>query len=485
MSELQLNPGDIVSERYQLERLLGEGGMGAVWAATHVITKKSVALKFLKAEGNEQLVKRFLREARAVSAVNHPNVVAVHDILQLPNGTPLMVMDRLNGGDLAERLAKTPVLSVKELAPIIVPVLSALGTAHAARIVHRDLKPDNIYLHERPDGKTVPLVLDFGIAKLTAVEGEAAATAHLTQTGAVMGTPYYMSPEQVFGEKDVDQRSDVWSMGVILYECLSGRKPFDGSNFGQLFKAITVDDVVPLEQVAPRVPRDVTELVNQMLRRDRRERCQDLTRAFQTLRRYTSAKARSFESFPPDEARMAPEAWRDAEPGQAPVIQEEAPSPPDKNAPVTSITNETVETFSRTQGDAIPGLQRRWPLVAAALAGVAILGAGGLFFALGGEQRSTAATEPLPSAEASAAAASSLTAAGGPTVVPVTAPPPSAGAPDADARKAAPTAKAKKPAAKAVAAPAASSPPAEPSKPPDPPKEPARLPGSVVGDVPF
>ena len=136
--------------------------MGAVWSATHLITRKHVGLKFLKgAVISEALLRRFLREARAASAVNHPNVLAVHDVIQLPDGLPVMVMDLLHGESLAERLARARKIPLAELAQILVPVISAVGTAHAAGIVHRDLKPDNIFLHVRPDGEAVPKVLDF------------------------------------------------------------------------------------------------------------------------------------------------------------------------------------------------------------------------------------------------------------------------------------------------------------------------------------
>ena len=291
-----LAPGQQIAERYRLERLLGEGGMGQVWAATHLITRKGVALKFLKASGKnrETMVRRFMREARAVSAVNHPNVVAVHDLLELADGTPVMVMDLLRGTSLAARLAQLKKIELGELATILVPVFSAVGTAHAAGIVHRDLKPDNIMLHVGPDGRIEPKVLDFGIAKLSATEGEAAATAHLTNTGAVLGTPYYMAPEQVFGEKDIDQRADVWAMGVIIYECLSGQRPVQGENFGQLFKAIATGRITPLASVAPHVPLDVTDLVGRMIERDRAKRCPDLREAYALLSRYGSAQALSF-----------------------------------------------------------------------------------------------------------------------------------------------------------------------------------------------
>jgi len=227
---LDLTPGQVIAGRYRLERLVGEGGMGLVYSATHTITRKSVALKFLKVTGDEH-VRRFLREARIAGTVRHPNIVEVHDILQLPGGgAPVMVMDLLRGESLAQRLEREQRVPLHELTAILLPVVSALGSAHALGIIHRDLKPENIFLTRgSAGGKDGVKVLDFGIAKLTAQEGDAASSG-ITHTGAVMGTPYYMAPEQVFGEKAIDHRADIWALGVILYECVSGRKPIGGSS---------------------------------------------------------------------------------------------------------------------------------------------------------------------------------------------------------------------------------------------------------------
>ena len=152
LEELAL--GKLVAQRYQLEKLLGEGGMGAVWSAVHVVTKKRVALKFLKANAASSPlhVRRFLREARAASAVRHPNVVAIHDVVELENGSPVMVMDFLVGESLAQRLERQKLIPLPELASLLLPVISAVGTAHSMGIVHRDIKPDNLFLEQGGDG---------------------------------------------------------------------------------------------------------------------------------------------------------------------------------------------------------------------------------------------------------------------------------------------------------------------------------------------
>jgi serine/threonine protein kinase len=280
-----LAAGTVIAGRYSLERLLGEGGMGAVWAAKHLVTGKPVALKFLKATASENpdLVRRFIREARAASAVQHPNVVAIHDVITLDDGSPVMVMDLLNGESLGDKLVRERALALGELVTIMVPVLSAIAAAHALGIVHRDLKPDNIFLARYADGRVESKVLDFGIAKLSSPERNNAESAALTRTGSMMGTPYYMAPEQAFGEKDLDRKADVWALGVILYECLTGGRPFDGDNFGQLLKSIINGTFVPLEQRVTGLPPDVVGLVGRMLTVDRSSRLSGVEEAARVL----------------------------------------------------------------------------------------------------------------------------------------------------------------------------------------------------------
>jgi serine/threonine protein kinase len=285
----RVKEGETVGERYVLEKQLGEGGMGEVWAATHLITRKSVAVKFLKFPkgANEgELIARFVREARAASAVRHPNVVEIHDVLTLPNGSPMMVMDLLRGETLTGRLERDRQLDIIEAGLIMAPVISAVIAAHAVGIVHRDLKPDNIFLAQLGDGRIEPKVLDFGIAKLSAVDGDAASTSKLTRTGSMLGTPYYMSPEQIYGEKDVDARADVWALGVILYEILTGHRPFEGENFGQLLKAVTQGTPVPLQMRAPQLPREVIEIVSGMLVVNRQQRLSNLADVHACLRAF-------------------------------------------------------------------------------------------------------------------------------------------------------------------------------------------------------
>src|ERR1043165_1346979 len=222
---MELASRDLVAGRYRLERRIGEGGMGVVWAAEDAVAHGRVALKLLKdVAGDPDAPERLVREARAAAAVRHPNVVHTLDAIDLGDGSPVLVMELLDGESLRERLRREPRIAVRELAAIMVQVVSAVGAAHALGIVHRDLKPENIFLCHGPTAVPVVKILDFGIAKLTALDGEARRSTGLT-TGAVLGTPEYMAPEQVFAEADLDHRADIWALGLIIYQSLSGVLP--------------------------------------------------------------------------------------------------------------------------------------------------------------------------------------------------------------------------------------------------------------------
>ena len=270
--------------------------MGQVWAATHVVTRQPVALKLLLpvlGDDGARVVKRFMREARAASAVKHPNVVVINDVMELDAETPMMVMELLHGETLGERLSREKRLPIGEIARVLLPVVSALGTAHALGIVHRDIKPDNIFLANTPEGVQVK-VLDFGIAKLSPTQDDATtSTGTLTATNAIVGTPQYMAPEQIFAEKDIDHRADIWALGVIAYECIAGARPTEASNVGQVMKIIAQQRIVPIADVVPDVPADVAAIITAALtnERDKRPSLQDVMSVFA---RYTNVSVRSF-----------------------------------------------------------------------------------------------------------------------------------------------------------------------------------------------
>src|SRR5580698_249537 len=280
-----LSAGTLIAGRYRLDRMLGEGGMGEVWAATHAITRRRVAMKFVKGSAamRPEMRHRFLREARASSLVQHPGVVEVLDVFELDGGVPVMVMDLLVGETLGARLARDQVLAAGEAVALLLPAIEAIEAAHRMGIVHRDLKPDNIFLKSGESGRVTVKVLDFGIAKLTATEGDAADTGSITGTGSLVGTPWYMAPEQCYGEKDIDQRADVWALGVILYECLAGQRPVEGSNVGQLVKAMLHDGIVPIEKRVPGLAPELAHLIGWMLSPERKDRPESLAQVREVL----------------------------------------------------------------------------------------------------------------------------------------------------------------------------------------------------------
>ena len=266
-----LGPGSVIARRYRLDRELTRGGMGVVWAASHLVTKRRVAIKLLRTDGNEDPSSRarLLREARASCAVDHPNVLPVLDVIDA-EGAPALVMDLLDGESLRERLDRQRALTPREACAILAPVAAALAAAHAARIVHRDIKPENIFLvsgegDSGSGGKPIVKVLDFGIAKIVATEEP---TTNLTESGAMLGTPYYMAPEQAFGERDVGVAVDAWSLGIVLYECLSGARPTQAENLGQVIKRITRDPIAPIEESVTGIPPELAALMTRLLQRD-------------------------------------------------------------------------------------------------------------------------------------------------------------------------------------------------------------------------
>ncbi len=256
----ELGPGARLLGRFELRAVIGEGGMGVVWAATDLVTTKPVALKFHKTEGraDERTQARFMREAQSAMSVRHPNVAPVHAVLSTPGGVPFLVMDLLTGESLRQRLERSPALTVPEVLRIMTRVCAAVEAAHALQIIHRDLKPENIFL-----ASSDVQVLDFGIAKRLPRSGFGDAETALTSAGAFLGTPCYMAPEQIYGE-ELDERADVWALGIVLYECLSGVLPTAGG-LGHTLKIITRDGVKPLREVAPQVPLPLSEIVMQML----------------------------------------------------------------------------------------------------------------------------------------------------------------------------------------------------------------------------
>jgi serine/threonine-protein kinase len=248
--------------------------MGLVVVAQHPVLGQRVAIKLLlpHAMSSVELVTRFVREAQAVAGLRSDHVAHVIDVGTQDAGGPFMVMEYLEGQDLAQLLAENERLSVTEAVDFVLQALDAVAEAHAKGVVHRDLKPSNLFLTMDTDGFPLIKVLDFGISKPVASDGVGDA---LTSTGAVMGSPIYMSPEQVRSSKSIDVRSDIWSLGVILYELLTGHPPFLGQTLGEVFAAILEAQPVPIGQLVEGVPGDLDRLILMCLQRDVERRIPD------------------------------------------------------------------------------------------------------------------------------------------------------------------------------------------------------------------
>jgi serine/threonine-protein kinase len=249
--------GALIDGKYRVERVLGEGGMGIVFQATHVRLGQRVAIKMLHPTmlSKPEIVERFEREARAAAQLRSPNAVRVVDVDVTAEHLPYMVMEFLDGHDLAVELGARGRFRVPDAVDCVLQACRAMNEAHALGIVHRDLKPSNLFL-AREGASTVVKVLDFGISKMAATELDV----HVTSTLATMGTPLYMSPEQIRSTKNVDARADVWSLGVILFELLAGRPPFTGSAMA-VSAAIVADPPPSLRELQPEVPESLEQVV--------------------------------------------------------------------------------------------------------------------------------------------------------------------------------------------------------------------------------
>jgi serine/threonine-protein kinase len=283
----------VLAGKYRVERLIGSGGTGVVAQATHLKLERQVALKLLRFEVSDrpEVVARFAREARAAARLKGEHVTRILDVGELDDGTPYLVMEFLEGSDFRALLAERGRLGITDAVGYVLQACEAVAEAHAAGIVHRDLKPANLFLTHTPDSAPLVKVLDFGISKaMTGVEAEEAVS--LTSSASVMGTPLYMSPEQMKNAREVDARTDLWALGAILYEFVAGRPPFVARSLPELCVMLMQQDPVAVRLLRPEVPEELARVIERCLRKNRADRYRDVADLAQALAPHASPAAR-------------------------------------------------------------------------------------------------------------------------------------------------------------------------------------------------
>lgn len=346
---MSLNIGDIIDGKYQIARLLGEGGMGAVYEGENLRIHRKVAIKILHSNvaQSQDAVQRFEREAQAAGRIGSDHIVEVLDLGELPGGDRYMVMEFLDGESLSARIANSGGLSPQKTASLVIGILEGLGAAHNAGIVHRDLKPDNVFLLSSKGGQAdFVKIVDFGISKFNAMGGEFS----MTQTGAVMGTPYYLSPEQAKGERHVDHLSDLYAVGVILWETVAGKVPFDGDTFNELLFKIVLEPVPELSTIKSDLDPHFVSIVHKAMARERNLRFQSAAEMQQALQSWLQGQ-------PP-----APEMLADAE--AARFTRSQMSSFADTSLGRTATAQSTSANWANTQ---TPGVthnsNKRWIVI--------------------------------------------------------------------------------------------------------------------------
>jgi len=287
---MQLGIGQIYADKYRIVRALGQGAMGAVYEAENLRIQRRVAIKILHPAmlHKRDPVTRFEREAQAAGRIGSRHIVEVLDVGELPDGTRFMVMEYLEGVTLEQRIRQRGRLAPEEIAPIAMQLLDGLAAAHEAGIVHRDLKPANVFLVPTRDGDFVK-VLDFGVSKFNV--GDAGEAMSMTSTGAVLGTPFYMSPEQAKGSRGIDARSDLYSVGVILYESITGQVPFSAETFNELIFRIVLESPPPAEQFVPNLDPGFALLLRKAMGREPEQRFQSALDFRLALRAWYTAQS--------------------------------------------------------------------------------------------------------------------------------------------------------------------------------------------------
>ncbi len=377
----------MVAGKYRLTRVLGRGGMGAVWEGMHATLGTRVAVKFIDPEyaDSPEARNRFENEARAAASLRSKHVVEMYDHGLSDDGSPFIVMEYLEGEPLDRRLDRVSRLSPEETARILHQACRAVARAHATGIVHRDLKPENLFLVWDDDEQAdFVKVLDFGIAKFTDRRSSTASSA--TRTGSVLGTPFYMSPEQARGLRSVDHRTDIWSLGVIAYRCLVGQLPFDGEAIGDLLVRLCTEPIPIPSQLQPDVPPGFDAVIEKALERDLTRRYQSVQEFADDLSRACGVPVRSvlasaeLSNPTPELPRVFPR-----------LVLSTKRSEPSAAATAGALTQSTDPTDPR---------RARVPLAAVALGALLCLGVGGAVAMKALASDSDSPAEPIASAVA-------------------------------------------------------------------------------------
>jgi serine/threonine-protein kinase len=294
MNEPPVREGDVLAGKYRVERVLGVGGMGVVVAATHLQLEERVALKFLVKDALESAdaVARFAREARAAVKIKSEHVARVIDVGTLETGAPYMVMEYLEGGDLSQVVHAHGPMPIEDAVEYVLQACEAIAHAHVLGIVHRDLKPANLFLIRRPDGTNAIKVLDFGISKVMPGKGSSSDNA-MTRTRAIMGSPLYMSPEQMTSTRDVDGRTDIWALGVILYELLAGQPPFSADTMPQLCGLILSGPTPSIRTIRANIPAGLDAVLRRCLEKDPVRRYPNIAEFAAALAEFAPKRARA------------------------------------------------------------------------------------------------------------------------------------------------------------------------------------------------
>jgi eukaryotic-like serine/threonine-protein kinase len=445
-------PGTLLAGKFRVVRLLGEGGMGSVFEIEHELTKHRRALKTLHAAmaSSPSIVERFLREASAAGRVGNPHIVETFDAGVLESGEPYLVMEILRGEPLSHRIARGP-MAIPEVVDLMGQACVGVAAAHAAGIVHRDLKPDNLFITTGADGRPFVKILDFGISKFDTTQ---TGGMQLTKEGSAMGTPYYMSPEQIRGVGNLDARADVYALGVILYECVTAKRPFESEVLTHLAVLIHAGQTEAIEQLRPDLPPGFADLVRFAMASDRERRMQSATELRAALERYGAVS--------------------DGVPFRPPTMPSASVHHPPSAVQARSLAATSgVGVSMRTP---TPAPKKSHTGLIVSVAGLGLVTAAAGYFLLrassdaagpataasSSETAASVTAEPTPKPEVTLAPAPSVTAP--PTIASEKAAPPVAPAPPPAAGRpaAAPVPAASRP---AVVSPVAPAPPAAPAKP--------------------